>query len=934
LTDCIRIRGARQHNLKGCDVDIVRGALTAVSGVSGSGKSSLVFDTLYAEGQRCYVESLSTYARQFLDRMPKPDVDAIDGISPAVAIEQRNAARSGRSTVGTVTEINDYLRVLFARVGRITCPECRKRVAPETPASVWRRARRAWPGEHVLVAYPQAVSSDGSRGGWSEPLLAQGYRRAVAGGVLMRLDEAESNGAAAPPAGEEIDVVVDRIALGPRQRSRFTEAVEMAFQQANGWCALRRADDLADRLAFSSRLVCNACGREFPAPTPHLFSFNSPQGACPDCNGFGNRLEFDEVLIVPDDSLSLLDGAVKPWRTETFARAHAALVRFCRREKIPVDVPWRRLTATQKRAVLETRTDGYTGAIPFLEDMRRKMKKGHHRFFTRRFMGDARCRTCGGSRLRREALAVKVGGLDLGTLSRLSLGEAARRVNGLRLSGADLAVAGEVRDEVIHRLEFLNRVGLGYLTLDRLTRTLSGGEAQRIHLANAIGSRLTDTLYVLDEPTTGLHAADVDRLVGTLRDLTEAGNTVVVVEHDLSVLRAADYLVELGPGAGRDGGELVYQGPLADLVAAGDTLTAAYLRGDRTLPAPAAARDTGGLGLVVKGARKHNLRNIDVAVPLARFVCLTGVSGSGKSTLLNDCLHDGLTGKVVGDKERWRPFTGFQGAHGIDKVIRVDQTPIGKSSRSNPATYLGFLAPIRDLFAATPEASARGYAAGRFSFNTAGGRCPECQGLGEHRVEMHFMADISVPCEVCGGSRFNPATLEIRFRGRTVADVLAMTVDEALSFFRRENAVREKLWVLKKVGLGYLTLGQSATTLSGGESQRLKIARELAAPGGRHNLYLLDEPTTGLHVHDVAGLVKVLHDLVAQGHTVVVIEHNLDLIERADWIIDLGPGGGADGGAVVGCGTPAQLTRVKGSITGRYLRARARGRNTPPKGRT
>ncbi|MBU1073388.1 ATP-binding cassette domain-containing protein, partial [bacterium] len=437
----------------------------------------------------------------------------------------------------------------------------------------------------------------------------------------------------------------------------------------------------------------------------------------------------------------------------------------------------------------------------------------------------------------------------------------------------------------------------------------------------------------LDEPTTGLHAADVDRLIGTLRDLVDAGNTVVVVEHDLAVLNAASYLIELGPGAGLDGGEVVYQGSVADLIAAGGTLTADYLRGDRTLPAPLSARDGDTMRLVVKGARKHNLRNIDVAVPLERLVCLTGVSGSGKSTLLDDCLYDGLTGKVAGGKERWRAFTGFQGAHGIDKVILVDQSPVGKSSRSNPATYLGFLAPIREMFAATPDARARGFAAGRFSFNTAGGRCPECQGLGEYRVEMHFMADICVPCEVCGGSRFNPATLEVKFRGHTMANILTMTVDEALAFFRRENLVREKLWVLKKVGLGYLTLGQSATTLSGGESQRLKIARELASPGGRHNLYLLDEPTTGLHIHDVAGLVKVLHDLVKQGHTVVVIEHNLDLIERADWIIDLGPGGGADGGGLVGCGTPADLARNKASVTGRYLRARARADGAPAKGR-
>ena len=924
MIETIRIRGARQHNLKGCDVDLPRGRLTAVSGVSGSGKSSLVFDTLYAEGQRTYVESLSTYARQFLERMPKPDVDWIDGISPAIAIEQRNAARSGRSTVGTVTEINDYLRVLFARVGRIVCPDCREPVVPETPATVWRETVKAWGAEATaLVAYPQEISSDSSRSGWAEPLLAQGFRRAVVGGALVRLDEAAEPGAPRPRAGDVVDVVVDAVTLAAGQKSRFAEAVELALRQGGGWVAVRRGEE---RRAYSSRLVCNGCRREFPAPTPHLFSFNSPQGACPACNGFGNRLEFDEEKIVPDDTLSLLDGAVRPWRTPAFARAHAGLIRFARRRGIPADAPWRKLTRAQQREVLETQETAYTGILPFLEEMRREMKKGHHRFFTRRFMGDSLCRACGGSRLRGEALAVRVGQLDIGSLGRLSLGEALQRVEGLRLSRADVAAAGDVLDEVRNRLRFLNRVGLDYLTLDRLTRSLSGGEAQRIHLANALGSRLTDTLYVLDEPTAGLHAADVERLIGTLRDLVEGGNTVVVVEHDLAVLRAAEYFVELGPGAGSHGGEVVFQGPLAGLLATGATLTAEYLRGERALPKLAPKREESRRQLTVRGARRHNLRNLDVAIPLQRLVCLTGVSGSGKSTLMGACLHDGLTGKEAGGKERTRPFTGFQGAHWIDQVVLVDQSPIGKSSRSNPATYLGVLAPIRDLFAATPDARARGFPPGRFSFNTAGGRCPECQGLGEHRVEMHFMADISVPCEVCGGSRFNPATLEVRCQGRTIAEVLAMTVEEALAFFRGENALRDKLWVLKKVGLGYLTLGQSATTLSGGESQRLKIARELSAPSGKHNLYLLDEPTTGLHIHDVADLLRVLHELVAQGQSVVVIEHNLDLIEQADWIIDLGPGGGDAGGSVVAAGTPAEVAACKESVTGRYLAARGAGR--------
>ncbi len=921
LPDSIRIRGARQHNLRGCDVDFPRGRLTAVSGVSGSGKSSLVFDTLYAEGQRSYVESLSTYARQFLERLPKPDVDWIDGISPAIAIEQRNAARSGRSTVGTVTEVNDYLRVLFARIGRIVCPDCNRRVERESPASVWRRVRRDHAeGARLLVAFPLELSGDAVANGWAEPLLAQGFQRAVVDGRTLRLDEADDPDAPRPGAGETVDVVVDRLTLSSRSRSRFAEAAELAFAQSGGWAVVRDAE-LTSRAVFSTHLRCDGCGALFPELSPHLFSFNSPRGACPDCNGFGNRLQFDEEKIIPDTSLSILDGAVKPWRTETFLKAQAMLLRHCRARKIPTDTPWKRLPAAAQREILEARTKGYVGAIPFLEDMRRKMEKGHHRFYTRRFMNDTTCRSCGGTRLRREALAVRIGNLDIGALGRLSIAAALARIEGLRLARADAAVGEEVRDEVVHRLRFLERVGLGYLTLDRLTRTLSGGEAQRIHLANALGSRLVDTLYVLDEPTTGLHAADVERLIGTLRDLVAAGNTVVVVEHDLDVLRAAEHFVELGPGAGHRGGEVVYQGPLDALLESGDTLTAAYLRGERGGLEQRPVREEGARRVVVRGARRHNLRGIDVTVPLGRLVCLTGVSGSGKSTLMNDCLHDGLTGKATGGRERFCPFTDIRGGHAVHKVVRVDQAPIGRSSRSNPATYMQVFAPIREIFAATADARSRGFTAGRFSFNTSGGRCPECQGLGEHRVEMHFMADISVPCEVCGGSRFNPATLEVRHQGLNIADVLGLTVEEALGFFRGENTLRDRLWILKKVGLGYLTLGQAATTLSGGESQRLKIARELASPGDRRNLYLLDEPTTGLHADDVARLVRVLHELVTQGHSVVVIEHNLDLIAQADWIIDLGPGGGDDGGALVAEGPPGTIAATD-TATGRHLARR------------
>jgi excinuclease ABC subunit A len=906
VSDWIRIRGARQHNLKGCDVDIPRGRLTVVSGISGSGKSSLVFDTLYAEGQRCYVESLSTYARQFLERMPKPDVDWIDGISPAIAIQQRNSVRSGRSTVGTVTE-------------------CGLAVVRETPASVWRHARHRWAGGAlVYVAFPLEISRAASRTGWAAPLLAQGFQRAVIGRRLVRLSEADANGDIALDEGERIDVATDRLRLVPASRSRFVEACELAFRQSAGRVVLQD-EKFEWRGEYSSAWRCDGCGRLFPEPTPQLFSFNSPQGACPACRGFGNRLEFDEEKIVPDPRLSVREGAIKPWSTDSFARAFSSLLRFCRRAQIPVDIPFQRLNESQQRLILEGRDGDYQGVIPFLEEMRERMEKPHHRFFTRRFMGDSNCRACHGSRLRSEALAVKVGKLDLGQIAGLSISEAFDKLSSLRLKRADRAVAGEVLDEVVHRLRFLKQVGLDYLTLDRLTRTLSGGEAQRIHLANAMGSRLVDTLYVLDEPTTGLHAADIDRLIGALRELVRAGNTVVVVEHDLAVIRSAEHFIELGPAAGKRGGEVVHQGPFVDFLGEAETLTAAYLRGEKRIPALGRRREGKPLHLVVRKARKHNLRNLDVRIPLQRFVCLTGVSGSGKSSLMMGCLYDGLTRRSLGGRGRALPFSAIVGGEAVDKVVRVDQAPIGKTSRSNPATYLQILAPVRELFAATSEAIARGYPAGRFSFNTAGGRCPECQGLGEHRVEMHFMADISVPCDGCAGSRFNKSTLDVRYRGLNIAEVLALTVDEALSFFAGHAAISERLWLLKKVGLGYLHLGQPAPTLSGGESQRLKIARELAVPSGRHNLYLLDEPTTGLHVDDVAALVRVLHDLVTEGHTVVVIEHNLDLIAQADWLIDLGPGGGDAGGRIVTEGTPAQVAACAKSVTGVYLNERLLG---------
>ena len=919
MTEWIRIKGARQHNLQNVDVQIPRGQLTGVSGLSGSGKSSLVFDTLYAEGQRCYVESLSTYARQFLARLPKPDVDWVDGISPAIAIEQRNAVTSGRSTVGTVTEINDYLRILWARVGKVVCPDCEVLVTRDTPQTVWRQLQSTRAaGTLLMVCFPLPLTGAGASSGWWEPLLAQGFQRAIVSGLTIRLEEAEGQELPRPKSGQVIDVVVDRLPLQPKSRSRFIEAAELALAQAPGQVVLHDGDGEL-RQEFSGELSCNECGRIFPEPTPRLFSFNSPEGACPACKGFGNRLEFSEEKVIPDPDLSIRDGAVKPWSTNSFTRQLTGLLRFCARRKISMEVPFAKLPRKEQLAVLENEEGIYLGVIPYLEKMRREMKKGHHRFFTRRYMGDTLCRSCRGSRLRPEAQAVRVQGMDLGTISGFTVAEALRRLRAVRLSKQALAIAGEVRDEIVHRLQFLDRVGLGYLTLDRLTRTLSGGEAQRIHLANALGARLVDTLYVLDEPTCGLHAADVERLVLTLKDLVKAGNSVVVVEHDLAVLKATQYFLELGPGAGRAGGQLVYHGPLADLLAGGDTLTARYLRGEGGQERISRNRGSSSQFLAIKGARQHNLRNLDIKVPLRRLVVLTGVSGSGKSSLLNGCLYDGLTGRTTGGQGRTFSFNSIQGGHHVDKVVRVDQTPIGKTSRSNPATYLQILAPIRDLYAATPTALARGFSAGRFSFNTAGGRCSNCQGMGYHRVEMQFMADITVPCEDCQGKRFNPSTLEITYKGLNIAQTLEMTVAEATAFFGDVPAVAQKLWLLKKVGLGYLPLGQPAPTLSGGESQRLKIARELVIPSGKHNLYLLDEPTTGLHAEDVRVLVKVLHELVDREHSVLVIEHNLDLIAQADWIIDLGPGGGQSGGRVVAQGTPAQVAANKRSLTGQHL---------------
>jgi excinuclease ABC subunit A len=916
--EAITIRGARQHNLRGVDLDIPKGRLTVVSGVSGSGKSSLAFDTLYAEGQRAYVESLSTYARQFLEQLERPDVDRIDGIQPAIAIRQHNPVRSSRSTVGTSTEVYDYLRLLFARLGEVHCRECGAPVHPDSPDSAARDAfDRFEDGARVAVLFPVSTTDTLPFADLAERLVAQGYLRAMRDGAPASLEELWPG---APGPGSRIEVVADRLKVSGKSRLRISEAIEAALHAGEGEAAVVDLDS-GGRLDFSDRFQCGNDGRRWEAPSPQLFSFNNPQGACPACNGFGQRLEFDERRILPDLDRSLASGAIKVWASESWSTEQRVLLDFCGRKKIPIDVPVRKLTATQRRQVLETSDDAsFTGVLPWLEHMRENPSRESHRFFVRRYLGRVECRVCAGSRLREEARAVQLGGVDIAALCARGLPALDEFLGALELDDHQRARAGDVLEELRARVGFLRGIGLDYLSLDRASRTLSGGEMQRIHLANALGGRLVETLYVLDEPSIGLHPRDTQRLLESLRSLADQGNTVVVVEHDPEVIRAADCLVDLGPGAGERGGELLYAGPpTGNGPVSEESLTVAYLRGEREIPVRSERRVPGRRKLSLVKARQHNLQELDVAFPLGVFVCVTGVSGSGKSTLINDLLFPALEGDISGGKGRLFGYDALHGAENVDEAMLVDQSPIGRTARSNPATYLQVMSEVRDLLAATKDARARGWTAGRFSFNVAGGRCPTCQGMGEVSVEMHFMADLTVPCEECHGKRFEPSTLEIRYRGRNVSEILELTVDEAIQFFSDTPSIGSKLWLLQRVGLGYLRLGQPASTLSGGESQRIKIARELLGGRKGRRLYLLDEPTTGLHSEDVRKLLKVLDDLVEEGHTVLVIEHNLDIIKNADWVIDLGPGGGPEGGHVVVAGTPEDVAACADSVTGRYL---------------
>jgi excinuclease ABC subunit A len=944
------VRGARQHNLRGFTVEIPHGALTVLTGPSGSGKSSLAFDTIYAEGQRRYIESLSTYAKQFLERMPRPAVDTIEGIAPAVAIEQKNPTTSSRSTVGTATEIYDYLRLLWARVGRARCTACGGEVRSDTVQEAVDRLVAA--GTEVLVAFPLPPAVRATHAQLVENLLAMGFVRILlpqaAGTGTRRPRGAKAAGAGAPAPGgtgelrrleelpEGLDlartagalVVVDRLAATAANAERLADSLATAFAEGDGVAVVVPAGGGEPR-RFSLTPRCLACGAAAPVLTPALFSFNHPRGACPGCNGFGAVLEYDEHLIVPDPARTIAGGAIDPWTKPRYEGRRRLLKQTCRDAGIPPDEPWSSLGPSAHRLLLHGRKGRFLGIFPFLKGLERKRYKQYVRVFLRQYQMASACPACGGRRLRPEALAVLVGGETIGDAAARTSAGLAAWLEVLSLSAHEQAVAGVVLEELRQRLGVLADVGLGYLTLDRQTRTLSGGEAQRISLANALGGKLTETLYVLDEPTIGLHPRDTDRLLALLRRLADQGNTVLVVEHDPAAMRAADWLVELGPGAGEHGGEVVFEGPYPRLLEA-HTLTAGYLGGERRIAVPSVRRRAGPRWLTVEGASAHNLSDLTVTIPLGTLTAVTGVSGSGKSTLVNDVLFRQLErhfegrhsakehlGEVVGGVRR------LAGLEALDSAVLVDQSPIGRTPRSNPVTYIKAFDEIRELFAAAPLARSRRYDPATFSFNVSGGgRCDVCEGAGHVQVEMVFLADVFVPCEACGGTRYRRDVLDVRLGGCSIADVLQFTVDEAMRRFRHQERLGRALWHLAEVGLGYLRLGQPATTLSGGEAQRLKIARELAAAGRRRGrkLYILDEPTTGLHLDDVRVLLGVLDRLVDAGNTVLVIEHHLDVIKRADWVIDLGPGAGAEGGRVVAAGPPEEIARHAGSVTGRYLR--------------
>ncbi len=937
----LAVRGAREHNLKNISIELPRDKLIVITGLSGSGKSSLAFDTIYAEGQRRYVESLSAYARQFLEMMQKPDVDQIDGLSPAISIEQKTTSRNPRSTVGTVTEIYDYMRLLWARIGIPYSPATGLPIESQTVSQMVDRVMALPEGTRLYLLAPMVRGRKGEYRKEFGDLQRKGFQRVKVDGTFHEIDAVP---ALNKKLKHDIDVVIDRLVVREDLGNRLADSFEIALGLADGIAVVEFADAKKgaepERIIFSSRFACPVSGFTIDEIEPRLFSFNNPFGACPACDGLGTQHYMDPDLVVPDHGLSLRKGAIAPWAKSTSPYYTQTLDSLAKAYKFSVTVPWSQLPKKAQQIILYgtgedpvtfayddglrsyKTTKPFEGVIPNLERRWRETDSSWSREEIERFQGITNCDDCGGYRLKPEALAVKINKLHIGQVSEMSIREADRWFSELsqHLTAKQNELAGRVLKEFRERLHVLNNVGLVYLTLARNSGTLSGGESQRIRLASQIGSGLTGVLYVLDEPSIGLHQRDNDRLLETLKRLRDLGNTVIVVEHDEDAIRLADYVVDIGPGAGIHGGEVVAEGTPEDIMANPKSLTGQYLTGFRQIEVPAVRREGNGKWLKVTGAKSNNLKNVTAEIPLGTFTCVTGVSGGGKSTLLIETIYKAVARRLNDTRDHPGDFDEIFGLEHLDKIIDIDQSPIGRTPRSNPATYTGAFTFIRDWFAELPEARARGYKAGRFSFNVKGGRCEVCQGDGVIKIEMHFLPDVYVECDTCHGHRYNRETLEVKFKGKSIADVLEMTVDEAADFFKAVPAVRDKMEVLQQVGLGYIKVGQQATTLSGGEAQRVKLSKELSKRSTGRTIYILDEPTTGLHFHDVAKLLEVLHELVEQGNSVVVIEHNLEVIKTADWIIDLGPEGGDAGGEIVAAGTPEDVAKVERSYTGHYLR--------------
>lgn len=906
----IEVQGARVHNLKNVSVKIPRNQMVVVTGVSGSGKSSLVFDTIYAEGQRRYVESLSAYARQFLERMDKPDVDHIKGISPALAIEQKKLSRTQRSTVSTVTEIHDYLRVLYARIGKIQCPDCGTNVKRDSVSSIIATLRQLRNGTRIFILFPikpdpETIISLREKGFsrlWTESTASDA-------GEVIQLEESLEQLLRLKKAY----VLVDRLELNNKTAERLIDSIETAFANAANGISIKVVD--GEMMSFSARLECNSCGRTFAEPTPQLFSFNNPVGACPRCQGFGNAIEIDMDLVIPDRNKTAAGGAIKPWATATYR----SYLNKLRRTGFPMNKPVGNLSEKDLDTLVRGNGD-FPGILGFFDRLSQKMHKIGIRILLSKYRGYVTCQSCRGSRLRPEALSVLVDGVDLGSMSAMTIGEVYRFFETLKLSETDFHIARRVVDEIKKRATFLRNVGLDYLTLNRIAGTLSGGEAQRINLATSLGSSLVGSLYVLDEPTIGLHPRDTAKLIGLLQNLRDIGNTVLIVEHDKQLMQEANQIIDIGPRAGQDGGEVVFQGTYPQILANRKSLTGKYLSEKLSIELPIKRRSGKHKEIRIKSATQHNLKNIDVRLPLNRFVCVTGVSGSGKSTLIHEILFNAVTRHFNGVNVKVGRHGSVEGIDNIDAVELVDQSPIGKTPRSTPATYIKVFDDIRTLFASTPQSKMRGYKPGAFSFNVPGGRCETCQGDGKIKVEMQFLADLYLECEECKGRRYKKEILEVHYRGKSIRDIFDLTIVEAIHFFKDHKRIVTKLHLLEVVGLGYIHIGQEATTLSGGEAQRVKLASHLSEKKGKKALYIFDEPTTGLHFDDIRKLLQCFDRLIENGNSVVIIEHNLDVIKCADYIIDLGPEGGDEGGYLVAQGPPEVIVKVKESYTGRFLK--------------